>query len=336
VGVIGAGFWARYQVAGWREMEGVRLAGVFNRTVEKAKRLGEEFGIERVYADVERMLDEGKLDVVDVITDVDTHSRYVKLAAERGIAAICQKPMGASLEDAREMLEFCRERGVELLVHENWRWQTPLRELKRVVDSGVVGRVFRGRINMVSGFDLFSNQPFLRELEQFLLTDIGSHVLDVARWMFGEAESVHCRTARVHPDIRGEDVATVVLGMKGGTTVLCEMAYAGNPREHERFPETYVVVEGERGTVELGPDFWIRVTTKDGTHARRVPPPRYAWADPRYDVVHASIVPCCADLLGHLRGGKKAETTGDDNLKTVELVFGSYSSAKSGEVVRVG
>lgn len=312
------------------------MAGVFNRTVEKAKRLGEEFGIERVYADVERMLDEGKLDIVDVITDVDTHSRYVKLAAERGIAVICQKPMGASLEDAREMLEFCRERGVELLVHENWRWQTPLRELKRVVDSGVVGRVFRGRINMVSGFDLFSNQPFLRELEQFLLTDIGSHVLDVARWMFGEAESVHCRTARVHPDIRGEDVATVVLGMKGGTTVLCEMAYAGNPREHERFPETYVVVEGERGTVELGPDFWIRVTTKDGTHARRVPPPRYAWADPRYDVVHASIVPCCADLLGHLRGGKKAETTGDDNLKTVELVFGSYSSAKSGEVVRVG
>lgn len=312
------------------------MAGVFNRTVEKAKRLGEEFGIERVYADVERMLDEGKLDVVDVITDVDTHSRYVKLAAERGIAVICQKPMGASLEDARGMLEFCRERGVELLVHENWRWQTPLRELKRVVDSGVVGQVFRGRINMVSGFDLFSNQPFLRELEQFLLTDIGSHVLDVARWMFGEAESVHCRTARVHPDIRGEDVATVVLGMKGGTTVLCEMAYAGNPREHERFPETYVVVEGERGTVELGPDFWIRVTTKDGTHARRVPPPRYAWADPRYDVVHASIVPCCADLLGHLRGGKKAETTGDDNLKTVELVFGSYSSAKSGEVVRVG
>ena len=103
-------------------MEGVTLAGVFNRTVEKAKRLKEEFGIERVYADVERMLDEGKLDIVDVITDVDTHSRYVKWAAERGIVAICQKPMGASLEDARGMLEFCRERGVELLVHENWRW----------------------------------------------------------------------------------------------------------------------------------------------------------------------------------------------------------------------
>lgn len=139
VGVIGAGFWARYQVAGWREMEGVRLAGVFNRTVEKAKRLGEEFGIERVYADVERMLDEGKLDVVDVITDVDTHSRYVKLAAERGIAVICQKPMGASLEDARGMLEFCRERGVELLVHENWRWQTPLRELKKGSGFGGCG-----------------------------------------------------------------------------------------------------------------------------------------------------------------------------------------------------
>jgi hypothetical protein len=51
---------------------------------------------------------------------------------------------------------------------------------------------------------------------------------------------------------------------------------------------------------------------------------RYPWADPDYDLVHASIVPCNADILQDLNGARKAETTSEDNLKTVRLVFASY------------
>ena len=58
---------------------------------------------------------------------------------------------------------------------------------------------------MISGFPVFANQPFLKELEQFILTDLGSHTLDTARFLFGEAESLYCQTRRVHPDIKGED-----------------------------------------------------------------------------------------------------------------------------------
>jgi len=73
----------------------------------------------------------------------------------------------------------------------------------------------------------------------------------------------------------------------------------------------------------------------------RAPPPFYAWADPRYAVVHASIVPCNANLLAALprdgtapaKGTAVAETTGDDNLRTVRLVFGAYASAASGKPV---
>ena len=75
------------------------------------------------------------------------------------------------------------------------------------------------------------------------------------------------------------------------------------------------------------------MTTADGTHAQRFPPPRYAWADPAYDLIHASIVPCNANLLGALRGDTPAETTGEDNLKTVRLVFGAYKSARDDQVV---
>jgi predicted dehydrogenase len=285
-----------------------------------------------VYDDPEELLRNERLDFVDVITDVDTHSRFVHMAAARRLPVICQKPMAPAYAEAERMVAACRAAGAPFFVHENWRWQTPIRQLKRLLDSGQIGRPFRARIAMVSGFPVFANQPFLRELEQFVLTDMGSHVLDVARFLFGEAQNLYCRTSRVHTDIKGEDVATVMLEM-GGATVICELGYAENFLERDRFPETLIFVEGQRGSIELAPDLWLRITTADGTHSRRYPPPRYAWANPAYDLIHASIVLCNANILSALRGEAPAETTGEDNLRTARLVFAAYESAASGQAV---
>jgi hypothetical protein len=64
---------------------------------------------------------------------------------------------------------------------------------------------------------------------------------------------------------------------------------------------------------------------------------RYSWADPEYDVVHASMVPCNASFLHALRTGgyHDAENTGMDNLRTVQLVFAAYESAAAGSTVRI-
>jgi hypothetical protein len=210
-----------------------------------------------------------------------------------------------------------------------------LRAFKGVLDEGRIGEVFRGRLAFNSSFPVFDNQPFLRELEQFILTDVGSHVLDVARFLFGDAVRLRCQTHSINPGIAGDDVATVMLQTGAGATVVAEMSYATRS-EHQRFPETFVFAEGTEGTAELAPDHWIRVTTKEGTFARRVPPPRYPWADPAYDLVHASIVPCNEDLLRALQGKKIAETDAADNIRTVELVFAAYDSAASGQTVEVG
>jgi len=232
------------------------------------------------------------------------------------------------------MLAACRQGGVPLYVHENWRWQRPLRVLKEILSAGQIGRVFRARVTYSNSFPVFENQPFLKNLEQFILTDIGTHILDATRMLFGEASCLYCRTARVHRDIQGEDVATVLLGMVSGATVTCEMSYASRV-EHDRFPETYVQVEGEEGTVELGPDYWIRVTTGEGTLARRYPPPFFAWADPRYALAQVAGVACNANLLEALRGCGQAETTAEDNLRTLELVFRCYESARLGQAIAV-
>jgi predicted dehydrogenase len=332
--IFGTGFWARFQLAAWRELEGVECVALYNRTRAKAEALAAQFGIARVYDDPVALLGREQLDFVDIITDVDTHSRFVQLAAQYALPVICQKPMAPTLAEAERMVAATQEAGVPFFIHENWRWQAPIRQLKRLLDEGRIGRPFRARIDMISGFPVFDNQPFLKNLEQFIITDLGSHTLDAVRFLFGEATSLYCQTQRIHPDIKGEDVATIMLKIGDATSVLCQIAYAGNYLERERFPETLIFIEGERGSLELVPDHWIRVTTADGTHAQRFAPPRYAWADPTYDLVHASIVPCNANLLGALRGDAPAETTGEDNLKTVRLVFGAYESARTDQVVR--
>ena len=68
---------------------------------------------------------------------------------------------------------------------------------------------------------------------------------------------------------------------------------------------------------------------------RKRAPPRYAWANPAYDIAHASIVDCHRNLLGALQGRCAAETTGQDNLKTMELVFAAYESAARDKVILV-
>lgn len=332
--IIGAGFWARFQLAGWRELPGAVCVGICNRDREPGEELAREFGVPKVYTDARQMLDTERLDFVDIITGVESHAPLVRLAAERRLPVICQKPMAPTLGEAVGMVRACQKTGAKFLIHENWRWQTPLRALQQELQSGRIGPVFRARIHFCSSFPVFDNQPFLKELEQFILTDIGSHILDVARFLFGEAETLVCQTHRIHSEIKGEDVATVMMKMKSGSTVVCEMSYASR-LEHERFPETYVYVEGERGSIALGPDYWLRVTTEEGTCSRRCAPPRYKWADPAYDLVQASIVPCNADLLAALQGKTIAETTGEDNLKTISLVFAAYDSARNGQVVNL-
>jgi predicted dehydrogenase len=201
--IFGTGYWSRFQLAGWRELEGVECVALYNRTRAKAEALAQAFDVPAVYDDVEELLRREPLDFIDIITNVETHSQFVHLAAAHELPVICQKPMATSLEEAEHMVRVCREAGVPFFVHENWRWQTPIRQVKRMLDEQRIGNPFRAHVHYCSSFPVFDNQPFLKELRQFILTDMGSHILDVARFLFGEAESVYCQTYRVHRDIPG-------------------------------------------------------------------------------------------------------------------------------------
>jgi predicted dehydrogenase len=309
---------------------------VYNRSRDKAEKFARDLGVPVVDYDAEKLLREARPDFVDNITEIGGHKPLSLLCAKHRVPCICQKPMAASLKDAREMVAAFARAKTPFFVHENWRWQSTMRALIGTLRAGAVGPPFRARMTFISGFDVWANQPALRELEQFILLDLGVHLMDTARACFGEARSLYCQLHRtLAPGVKGENVATLLLAMgEGKTSVTLELAYARTPLERECFPQTLAFVEGPRGSVEVTTDYRLRITTKAGTRCTRHVPPRYTWADPRYDLSQSSMVPCHRSLLAALRRQGVAETTGADNLRTMELVFAAYQSARQDTVVK--
>jgi hypothetical protein len=119
--------------------------------------------------------------------------------------------------------------------------------------------------------------------------------------------------------------------MDGGLHCYAEMSYA-SLLENESFPQTLVLVEGERGSLHLSHDFVLKTITPRGIEALTIAPTLYPWLDPAYAVVHSSIVDCNRNILNGLRG-HSCETTGADNFRTASLVWKSYESAQQGTVI---
>ncbi len=334
IAVFGCGFWSQFQIGGWLELPEVEIVALYNRTLSRAKTRGEQFGIQHYYDDPETIFRNHEFDVADIITDVDTHCQFVELAARNGKDVICQKPMAPDFQTAEHMVKVCKDAGVRYYVHENYRWQPQIRRVKQLLDSGVIGRPFRARTVFNTAYPVFINQPFLAELEQFAITDQGSHQFDVCRFLFGEAATLYSRTQTVNRGVKGEDVVTTVLQMKSGVVCNSEISFA-SLLEREAFPQTLMLIEGSEGSLRLdiGPE--IRVTTKDGTNCETVTPERYSWQHPDYKVEPPSIVSCNRNILDDLLGRGKAETTGADNFETVRLVFSAYDSARQNAVLQI-
>ena len=333
--VLGCGFWSKFQIGAWSELEGVELVAVYNRTLSKAEKIADYFNVPKVYDNPEELFLNEKLDFVDIITDVDTHAYFVEMAVKHGVKhIICQKPMAPDFETAKKMVKLCSDAGAKLYIHENYRWQAPVRRFKQIIDSGIIGKPFKARVTFLSGFPVFDNQPFLKELDHFILTDMGSHVLDVCRFLFGECGELWCTTRAITPGIKGEDVAVIMMQMENGMPVYTEMSYASIV-EHDTFSTLNILVEGENGSVFLGPGFEIRTTTRKETISEIVTFPSYSWADPDYIVNHESGIHVNKNILDDINGRIRAENTGEDNLETVRLIWASYESAETGKTIKL-
>lgn len=337
VAVIGCGYFAQNHLYAWRSIPEASLVAVCDTDPERAEHSARVHGVPHWYTSVDELLRSEQVDIADVVTQADTHLSLVERLALDVRGIICQKPFAPDLEQARRMVSCCEQLGVRLTVHENFRFQGALRAAKTL--SGELGRLFFARIHFRSAHDVYAAQPYLAQEERFILSDVGVHLFDLARFYLGEVGSVHCHAQRVNPAIQGEDVATALLVMESGATCVVDMSYASLLAE-EYFPQTQVLIEGELGSVTVGGDYRVTfVRREQGTQTVRdevIAPALHAWTQAPGEAVQDSVLALQRHYVNAWLCSQDPEVSARDNLETLRVTFAAYDSAATGLPVALG
>jgi len=216
-------------------------------------------------------LEEAQIDFVDICTRPYSHETLTKLAADRGLPVLCQKPFCRSIPEAQEVAAYCRERNVRLMVNENFRWQAWYRKIKEIIDTGLLGDVFfarrhqRNRLTMPR-FD--HNQTYFKEMPQLLLYEVGTHLLDVSRFLFGDPQSAHARIHHISPDVIGEDEQVITLAYEHMTLVIHDswasvpIPDLDRPKFKRRWHQRLLELEGTKGTLVLRPGWQMLISPR--------------------------------------------------------------------------
>jgi predicted dehydrogenase len=122
--------------------------------------------------------------------------------------------------------------------------------------------------------------------------------------------------------------------MKNGVVCIQKISFS-SPLEKEIFPQTTLLIEGDKGSIRLDAEFEISTTTSAGTIKEIVPMRSYSWQTDRLKPEPPAIVDINQNILNDMLGQGKAENTGDDNFETVKLVWAAYESANSGKVIQL-
>ena len=327
--VIGCGFFAINQLHAWVDIAGAEIIALCDRDPARLAAVGAQFGVEARYQDAEALFAAEKLDFVDIATTPPSHRALVELAVRHRVPVICQKPFATTMADAEAMVAVATEAGVPLMVHENFRWQTPILAVRRTIETGRIGRPFWGRISFRSAYDVYSGQPYLATGERFIIEDLGIHILDVSRFLLGDVSRLTARTQRINPAIRGEDVATMLLDHVDGAVSVVDCSYASR-LAREPFPETFIEIDGTAGSLRLSQNYRLTVTEADGSTEQDVAPPLLSWASRPWHNIQESVLNIQRHWIETLRNGQEPDTSGRDNLATLRLVHAAYDSAGNG------
>lgn len=327
--LIGCGFFARNHMEAWTRQAGVRIVGVCDTDPAKAQAFATAYGAE-AFTDAATMLARLKPDFVDIATTVGSHRALVELAADHARMVICQKPFAETLEDGAAMVAACAARGVALTVHENFRWQRPIREMK--ARMGEIGTPRFLRLAFRHGYDIYANQPYLAQVEHLALTDVGLHLFDMVRFLMGDVVRVGCEAQRRNPRVTGEDAFTALLRHGSGAVSSVECSFH-SVLEPDPFPQTLALLEGDAGTLELLEGYRLRLHSGTGVRESDTEPDCPDWGARPWHLIQDSVAAFQAHAVAVLEGRAEAAPSGAHNLETLRLTLAAIASAQSGKTV---
>lgn len=330
--LIGCGFFAQNHLHSWAETEGAEIAAVCDLDPAKAVATAQAFGIPQHGSDLQALLAEVRPDFVDIVTTSPSHRALVEATAAPGRLVIVQKPMADSVTDAAAMVTACYAAGAPFLVHENFRWQAPFREAWRRVQTGDLGRVEYARFSFRHGYDNYVNQPYLAQIEKFSIADVGTHLFDLAQLFCGPALALSCETQRRNPRVRGEDSFAALIAHQTGAKAVVDCTFEARLQPH-RFPQTTGVIEGTKGTLEIGEDYVLTWHGPAGRETYSVEPPVPSWGAKPWHVIQDSVAATIRHAVDVMQGTASPSPSGAFTLNTVALVEAAYLSAAEGRRV---
>ena len=332
IAMVGAGYFAQFQLEGWRDA-GAPVLALCDVDLARAQALAARFGVAQVFSDARTMLDAVQPTLLDVVLPPAAQAGVVLQALQAGVATICQKPFGLDLAQARLMAKQAEELRVPLVVHENFRFTPWFRECRRLIDAGHFGRLhsvsFRLRPGDGQGANAYlDRQPYFQHMPQLLVRETAVHFIDSFRYLMGEVRTVTARLRKLNPVIQGEDAGLVIFefdderaGLFDGNRLNDHVA--ANPRR--TMGEMWL--EGEAGVLSLDGD--ARLWWKPH-HGQQV---EHAYERGGAGAFGGACTALQAHVLRHLQDGTPLENSASSYLANLHVQAAIYHSHAAGQRV---
>ena len=326
--VLGAGYFAQFQIRSWSRLDGAELVAIADRDAEARTRAATTAPGARIVDDLDALLALNP-DILDIALPPSEHRTVLDAALGRVPAIICQKPFCADLAEAREIAAHGTE--TTLIVHENFRFQPWYREIARRLASGEAGDVVQARFALRPGDGAgpaayLDRQPYFRTMPRFLVHETAIHFIDTFRFLFGEIHAVYADLRRLNPAIAGEDAGTILFEHASGIRTQFDGNRTLDHGAHDRrLTLGEFEVEGTRASLRL--NGYGELTSRiNGVES-------WSWIDYAFDdrdfggdCVHLFQ----AHVLHGLGGCIPLETLATDYLRNLEVEAAIYRSAAEG------
>ncbi|MGD0841673.1 MAG: Gfo/Idh/MocA family oxidoreductase [Candidatus Acidiferrales bacterium] len=203
-----------------------RMRVICGRDRAAAEDIAARFGWESVETNWERVLERKDVDAVDICTPGYLHKSMAVAAAQAGKHVLCEKPLGNTGAEAREMLDAVTRAKVVHGIVFNYRRVPAVMLAKQLVESGRLGRIYHFRARYLQDWLVDPHSPRGWRMDKTkagsgALGDLGAHIVDLCRYLVGEVAEV---TAMLQTFIKERPLPAVETGGAWGNTAGTEMA----------------------------------------------------------------------------------------------------------------
>lgn len=187
-----------------------RIAGVCTAHRETSEKAAREYGFDVAVTDEDELIYSPDIDIIDICTPNILHFETAKKAVLAGKHVYCEKPLAVTPEQADMLASLAAEKGVTAQVVFNNRFMSGVMRAKEIISGGLIGNVISFRCEYLhsSCTDLSRNAGWKQDRDICgggVLFDLGSHAIDLIRYLCGGFSKVSGKAQIAHPLRRGID-----------------------------------------------------------------------------------------------------------------------------------